>query len=384
MKKLYIPPDGLPAPSTDAISHANVLLQTILAEIQKNQGKISFEKFMQLALYAPGLGYYSAGSEKIGVSGDFTTASEISYLFSYCVAKQCKQIFDQLGGGNILEFGAGSGKMAVDILTYLSEQNALPEHYFILETSGDLKEKQRKTFETQAPHLLTKIQWLETLPTEFHGVMLANEVLDAFPVHRFWIDHDAIQEYYVGWENDAFVWLTDKPTSSELENEVRKIKETYLSDVDHYTSEVNLRAGAWLHSISESLTSGAILLIDYGFPREVYYHPQRSQGTLMCHYRHRTHTNPLTLVGLQDITAHVDFSLIAECAIKAGLSMERYTTQADFLLQFSILDEVEQESDLVKRLEISRQIQTLLMPHEMGELFKVMLLKKILNEKAYP
>lgn len=376
MKKLYIPPNGLPAPSTDAISHANALLQTILSEIKKNQGKISFEKFMDLTLYAPGLGYYSAGSEKIGVFGDFTTAPEISCLFSYCVAKQCKQILDQLGGGSILEFGAGSGKMAVDILTYLSEQHALPEHYFILETSADLKEKQRKTFETQAPHVLPKIQWLETLPTQFQGVMLANEVLDAFPVHRFLIDHDAIQEYYVGWKDDAFVWITDKPTSSELENEVQKIKETYLSDIDHYTSELNLYAGAWLHTISESLASGAILLIDYGFPRDVYYHPQRSQGTLMCHYRHRAHPNPLILVGLQDITAHVDFSFIAECAVKAGLSVERYSTQADFLLQFGMLDEVKEELDLVKRLEISRQIQTLLMPHEMGELFKVMLLRK--------
>lgn len=247
--------------------------------------------------------------------------------------------------------------------------------YFILETSAELKHRQQQTFEKNAPHLLPHVQWLDTLPAHFNGIMLANEVLDAMPVHRFLIQDNQIQEYYVGWENGAFIWLTDNP-APEVQEEVMRIKEEYLPDVTHYTSEINLRARAWLNSLSESLSQGAILLIDYGFPQEVYYHPQRSEGTLMCHYRHRAHPDPLILVGLQDITAHVDFSFIAESAVRAGLTVAEYTTQATFLLNSGILDLVEEQTDLVKRLEISRQIQTLIMPQEMGELFKVMILTK--------
>lgn len=365
-----------PSPSAEAISHANVLVDHIIQTIKQQGGKIPFAQFMELALYAPTLGYYSAGSKKIGSEGDFTTAPEISALFSYSVAKQCEEIFDRLEDGNILEFGAGSGKMAVDILSYLATRNALPKHYFILETSAELKQRQRETFEKNAPHLLSHIQWLDSLPTYFNGVMLANEVIDAMPVHRFLINGNDIQEYYVGWENDVFIWLTDNPTSPQLLDEINKIKKECLPHAMHYTSEFNLRGGAWLRSLSESLAKGAILLIDYGFSRDSYYHPDRSEGTLMCHYRHRAHSNPLILVGLQDITAHVDFSFIAESAIKTGLTVAGYTTQAAFLLNCGILDLIEESPSLVKRLEISRQIQTLTMPHEMGELFKVMLLLK--------
>jgi len=378
--KLYTVPNNWPSPSTDAISHANSLCDVIIKTIEEQQGKISFAQFMQLALYAPGLGYYSAGSEKIGASGDFVTAPEISPLFSYSIAKQCQQILAHLGEGDILEFGAGSGKMAVDILTYLSDKNILPKNYFILETSAELKQRQLTTFEQNAAHLLPHVQWLNTLPTHFKGIMLANEVLDAMPVNRFLITDNDIQEYYVGWHNEEFTWLTDKPTSSNLTHEIIKIKQECLSDpVEHYTSEINLHAPAWLHSVGDSLTQGALLLIDYGFPRNIYYHPQRAEGTLMCHYRHRAHANPLILVGLQDITAHVDFSSIAKAAAKAKFAVAGYTTQADFLLNCGILDLVGQQSNLKQQLAMSQQIQTLIMPHEMGELFKVMLLTKNLT-----
>lgn len=374
--RLYHPPAGLPAPSAEAITHAQELLRLIITKIDQQEGKISFEEFMNLALYAPGLGYYSAGSEKIGAQGDFTTAPEISSLFSYSIAKQCQKFFDQLGAGDILEFGAGSGKMAIDILTYLQNQQVMPSHYFILETSADLKQRQFEAFQKKAPHLLKWVQWLETLPSDFNGIMLANEVLDALPVHRFIIENQQIKECYVGWENESFVWIVAEPESEYLLEEASKIKKDFLADVDYYMSEINLRAKAWINSVSKSLKKGVILLIDYGFPREVYYHRQRCEGTLMCHYRHFAQPNPLILVGLQDITAHVDFSFVADCAAQVGLTLNEYTTQAAFLLDNGILDLVEQQDDLLKRLSVSREIQTLTMPHEMGELFKVMTLSK--------
>lgn len=384
-KQLYTPPYGLPPPAAFAITHANALVDHIIQVINQQNGKISFAQFMELSLYTPGLGYYAAGSRKIGAEGDFMTAPEISPLFSYCLAKQCAEIFDQLGGGNLLEFGAGSGKMAVDILTYLADHHALPEYYFILETSAELKQRQQATFEQHAPHFLSHIQWLTTLPSNFNGIMLANEVIDALPVHRFLVNSQQdIQEYYVGWNNDEFIWLTDKPSCSEFTTAVEKIQQDYLTDrVTPYTSEINLYASAWLRSLNESLNRGAILLIDYGFSGDVYYHPERSEGTLMCHYRHRAHPNPLILIGLQDITAHVDFSFIAESAVKMGLTVAGYTTQADFLLNCGLLDWVQSEKNLVNRLEISRQIQTLTMPHEMGELFKVLLLSKGLEGEDF-
>lgn len=372
---LYDPPAGLPPPSPDAIAHASLLLALIQNLLEKQQGKMPFEQFMALALYAPTLGYYSAGAKKIGFDGDFVTAPEISPLFGYCLARQCQSIFDSLKGGDILEFGAGSGKMAIDILSYLAGQKALPEHYFILETSADLIQRQQQNFKDNAPHLLPYVQWLSTLPKHFKGIMIANEVLDAMPVHRFSIEENTIQEYYVGWQNDAFVWLTDKPCD-RVREEILRIQQEGLLHENHYTSEINLRAAAWIKAVSDSLEKGALLLIDYGFPRNIYYHPQRKEGTLMCHYHHRAHPDPLTLVGLQDITAHVDFSFVAQCAINAGFLMSGYTTQSKFLLNCGLLDLVNSEADLPERLATSRQIQTLTMPHEMGELFKVMLLSK--------
>jgi SAM-dependent MidA family methyltransferase len=366
----------LPEPSPDAILHAEILRKFILDTIERNHGKISFEKFMELALYAPGLGYYSAGSEKIGIEGDFVTAPEISSLFSYSIASYCEKMFPKIGNTDILEFGAGSGKMAIDILSYLHEQKGIFAHYFILEISAHLQRKQRDAFEKNAPHLIPFVHWLQTLPTDFNGIMLANEILDALPVQRFLIEKSTVKEYYVGWEKDSFVWLTDKCESLYLLDEIQPIKKDLLGNVDYYVSEINLRARAWINSLSKSLKKGAVLLIDYGFPREVYYHPQRLEGTLMCHYRHRSHPNPLILVGLQDITAHVDFSFVAQCATQADLVLHEYTTQAHFLLNCGILSLAEQTTDNLKQLNISREIQILTMPHEMGELFKVMVLSK--------
>lgn len=373
---IFHDPSGLPPPSPEAVAHGFLLADVILQAIEKNQGKITFEQFMELALYAPGLGYYSAGSHKIGAQGDFITAPEISPLFSYAVARQCEEILGLLNGGDILEFGGGSGQMALDILSYLRKRQALPRHYFILETSAQLQARQRETFEKCDPDLLACVQWISSLPCNFQGIMLANEVLDAFPVHRFLIQQKGVQEYYVEYQNNKFIWATHAPSSERLKEEILCIKRDFLSDARVYTSEINLRAAAWINSLNDSLAKGVILLIDYGFPRPIYYHPQRLSGTLMCHYRHRSHPDPLILIGLQDITAHVDFSFVAECAQKIGLAIGGYTAQGAFLLQCGLLELADIPLNTVERISISRQIQILTMPHEMGELFKVLLLSK--------
>jgi len=289
-----------------------------------------------MVLAQPGLGYYVAGSQKFGQAGDFVTAPEISPLFSYALAQQCAEIFITLMPSEkiILEFGAGSGVMAADILTELERVGELPQRYYILELSAELKHRQKETIKNRAVHLLDYVEWIEQLPDKsFNGVVLANEVLDAMPVHRFYKDKSNRQyplgEYYVSWTGERFELSQGPFSSDELASEVHKLEEEIP---DNYSSEINMAASAWVTSIAERINRGVILIIDYGFPRQEFYHPQRTQGTLMCHYRHRSHTDPFVYPGLQDITAHVDFSAIAEAANTAGLDIIGYTNQAFFLL----------------------------------------------------
>jgi SAM-dependent MidA family methyltransferase len=332
-----------------------------LINLIRSEGTLTFARYMELALYAPGLGYYSAGARKFGPGGDFVTAPEISALFSQCLARQCKQI-----GGDILELGAGTGIMAAEIL-----QHYKPAHYYILEVSADLKQRQQETLKNYS-----NVTWLSRLPESFTGTILANEVLDALPVHRFCISNNQILEAYVCWENNQFVWHYDQPTSPGLLESVKK-----LNIHSDYESEVHLTIPPLIHSLSQLLTSGAMIFIDYGFPRHEYYHSDRHQGTLMCHHQHRANTDPLILTGQQDITAHVDFTALAEIAVEAGLHVAGYTNQAAFLLGCGLMEIAAEKStdDLKKQLVVSQQIQKLTQPHEMGELFKVMGLTKNLD-----
>ncbi|MFU8797331.1 MAG: class I SAM-dependent methyltransferase [Gammaproteobacteria bacterium] len=336
----------------DHVDHAsrhNELINLIRAE-----GIISFARYMELALYAPGLGYYSAGLRKFGPGGDFVTAPEISPLFSRCIAKQCAQI-----SGDVLELGAGTGTMAAEILRHYT-----PNHYYILEVSADLKQRQQETLKNYS-----NVTWLTGIPETFTGIILANEVLDALPVHRFRIHHHHILEAYVRWENDTFTWHYDTPTSPGL---LEAVKELNLAS--DYESEIHLTIPPFINTLGTMLKKGVILFIDYGFSRAEYYHPQRNQGTLMCHYQHRSHPNPLILTGQQDITAHIDFTALGEAAIASGFHVKGYTTQAAFLLALGLLDH--HSPDPAKQLAISQQIQKLIQPHEMGELFKAMAFTK--------
>lgn len=359
----------LPSPDSTAKALSEELQSQIIAEI-KQTGKIPFARFMELALYAPRLGYYRNGLKKFGKEGDFVTAPEISSLFSFSIANQCAQVLKEIGG-DILEFGAGSGVMAADILLALEKKNQLPDHYYIIELSAALKSQQRETLQKKVPNYFDRVVWLDALPEKnFRGVVLANEVLDAMPVNLFTVDH-GIKECGVAIENNTLHLTTFE------NNALREVIENYQIDFpENYTSEINLFLPGWINSIAEFLSQGLVLIIDYGFPRSEYYHPDRSQGTLMCHYRHYSHPNPLIFPGIQDITAHVDFTAVAEAADESGLTVAGYTNQAAFLINCDLLSFLDENADEKTRFNQHQQIKQLTLPSEMGELFKVIGLTK--------
>jgi SAM-dependent MidA family methyltransferase len=367
---------ALPSPTAEEQAHHEKLVQRLREEMAAAGGAIAFDRFMELALYAPGLGYYVAGTHKFGEHGDFITAPELGSLFARCLARPCQSLLAGLGGGDILEAGAGSGALAADLLLELESLGQLPERYLVLELGAELRARQNETIKRQAPHLFGRVHWLADLPGDFRGVVLANEVLDAMPVTRFKVTQNGIDELCVAWANDGFVWR-EKPADASLRERVEP-----LGLAAGYTSEINLRAEAWVRSVAGSLKQGALLLIDYGFPRAEFYHPQRAQGTLMCHYRHQAHGDPLRLAGLQDITAHVDFSAIAEAGVDAGLTLMGYTSQATFLLGCGLeqIMAASDPNDVRVHLALTQQIKKLTLPHEMGELFKVLALGRGVRE----
>jgi SAM-dependent MidA family methyltransferase len=338
---------------------------------------------MRLALYAPGLGYYSAGATKLGSGGDFVTAPEISSLFSRCLARQCADVLQDTRG-DVLELGAGSGRMAADVLTELAALDCLPERYFILEVSADLAERQRTRLAELPRELSSRVQWLDRWPERvMRGVVLANEVLDAMPVERFVLRTRPggldVRALGVGLSRDGFEWRETSP-SPELMHAVADIVEALPAPLpDGYVSEVCLAFQPWIASLAAQLEQGVALLIDYGLPRAHLYHPERSAGTLRCHFRHRAHDDPFINVGLQDITAWVDFTRVAEAADSAGLEVLGFASQAAFLIgagMESLLTAGMQLAgeDIVARSRLAGEARRLMLPGEMGEIFKVIAL----------
>jgi len=362
----------LPQPDLIAATQSQHLLHSIIQSIHAASGKISFAEFMQRALYTPQLGYYSSSLRKFGKSGDFVTAPEISPLFSQCLARQCQPVLSHLEQGIILEFGAGSGVMAAELLKELQQLDSLPSVYWIVELSADLQQQQYETLQQQIPELLNKIQWLDKLPEQpFDGIILANEVLDAMPVERFRVVDGQIQQFYLSEANGQLNYQFE-PGETELLQAVNALNVDFP---DGYESEINLALSSWIHSLAEILKRGLILLIDYGFPQHEYYHVQRNQGTLMCHYRHQSHPDPLILLGLQDITTHVNFTAVAQAAVDANLEVAGYTSQANFLLATGLLDKLSTCSPNDPQFfRLSQQAKMLTLPSEMGELFKIMAL----------
>jgi len=376
----------LPNPDELALKLSESLQEKIRLAIINNGGSISFEQYMQMALYEPGLGYYSAGSSKFGEQGDFVTAPEISPLFSRCIARQCQQVLSEISSSSIFELGPGTGTMAIDIMRELKRNNSLPETYYLLEPSADLRQRQQFNIMKTIPQLEERFVWLDHLPEEkIKGVILANEVIDAMPVMRIVIDSE-IEEYAVACDSGAndqirFQWAKkdiDQKLKSEIQVMFDKLRESIPTP---YTTEINCNINPWLNSLNDVLGEGLILISDYGYPRQEYFHPQRHEGTLICHYRHHVHDDPFLYPGLQDITASVDFTTVAEAAVDAGLHVSGFTTQAHFLIACGLDQFVSdyETDDAVERSKMVHQVTKLTMPGEMGEKFKFIGLTKELD-----
>ncbi|GHT91559.1 SAM-dependent methyltransferase [Betaproteobacteria bacterium] len=365
----------LPQPAPEALAHSQQLQREIARRIAAAGGWLSFADFMAAALYAPGLGYYTAWMQKFGASGDFVTAPELTPLFARTLARQAAQIMSE-SAPHILEAGAGSGRLAADLLCALEAQDALPETYSILEISTDLRQRQRELLARQAPHLLNRIIWLDDLPARFSGLVLGNELLDAIPVHCVaWQPGEIFERGITLDAAGQFQWQS-RPATGRLLQAAEAIAGACPLPPG-FESEVALAAPAWAAAWGERLTQGCLLLMDYGFPRHEFYHPDRNSGTLMCHYRHHAHPDPLILAGLQDITAHVDFTALIETAYPAGLELLGYTHQAQFLLNCGLLDDLATlEPASLPYIKATVAVQKLIAPQEMGELFKVMAMGK--------
>ncbi len=374
----------LPEPDAQEQAHSKKLQECIEAEVLAGGGFLPFRRFMQMTLYEPGLGYYAAGARKFGAEGDFVTAPELSPLFSQCLARQCAEVLERFErSACILEIGAGSGVMAVDMLAELERLNSLPDHYYILELSPDLRQRQQVLLKERLPHLFNTIRWLDSFEgLDLHGIILANEVLDAMPVETFSVLESGVHERGVASVNGKFVWQEAPVKNASLRKQVEKLCGSYGGEWPvPYASEINPQLAAWMRTLSETLAEGAIFLIDYGYPGSEYYHPQRHHGTLLSHYRHRSTEDPFFWPGLQDITASVDFSAVAEAGEAAGLTLAGYTNQANFLLanELDILFMESSGDKLQERLELSRQVKILTLPAEMGERFQVIGFTKALD-----
>ncbi len=360
---------ALPDPDEQERLHAGRLLEVIRRDIDANGGAIDFSRFMAAALYTPTLGYYTGGRQKFGQRGDFVTAPELGDVFARLLARPCADILTAIGNGSILEAGAGSGRLAVGLLGELERLGRLPERYYILDVSSELRARQADLIRHAVPSLAGRVEWLSELPKRFRGVVLANELLDALPVERFCVRGPEIRQQQVALNNNRLVWA-ERPA-----DEIVHARVAPLSLPDGYCSEIGLAAEAWTRSLADALELGVVLFIDYGFPRAEFYHPQRAGGTLMCHYRQRAHGEPLILPGLQDITAHVDFTAIAAAGTESGLDLPGYTSQAAFLIGCG-LEDIMADPTMPDgtRLRLANEINRLTSPAEMGELFKVLAL----------
>ncbi len=362
--------------ATHESAHALRVLARVRERIAAAGGWLPFDAYMQFVLYEPGLGYYSAGAHKLGAGGDFTTAPEDSPLFGHCLARHCAAVLQAVPGGEILEIGAGSGRLAFDVLTALAARDAMPVRYRILEVSADLRERQRALIGTLPQPLAARVEWLDAPPAQpWQGALLANEVLDALPVKAFCWRDGALFERGVALDvDDALCWQ-ERPASAALRSEVERLRlDAGVGWPSGYASELCPQAGAWIAAVTAAMSRGVALFIDYGLPRRDYYHPQRMTGTLRCHHRQRAHADPFAHPGLEDITAWVDFTGVAEAADSAGLVVLGYTTQAALLLGLGIEAEVAAAPDQTTRIRRASEARRLLMPEEMGETFKAIAL----------
>lgn len=359
----------LPHPTADEYALCQRMQAHLQHLIQRAGGWISFADYMEQVLYAPGLGYYSNGSRKFGAAGDFITAPELGALFAACLSRQLTCWLDELP--DILEIGPGSGRLAHDLLQLLQAGDTLPRRYYLLERSADLRQRQQQLLAELPPDLQQRVHWLDQLPEQFEGVIVANEVLDALPAHRVSWQADGLHEQGVSLEQGQLVWRSRPMGDGALRDYVQQLPAAQPP----YVSEACLLAPAWIKSLLHSCHRAALLLIDYGYGRPEYYHPQRDQGTLTGFYRHHRLHDPFFLPGLVDLTTHVDFTAVADAALDQGAQLLGYTTQAAFLLDCGLMQQLQGIDPHTRRyMQLAQQAQTLIEPAEMGELFKVMAL----------
>ena len=365
----------LTQPSLLEREHSARLSQQIHDSIRSGVGWIGFDHFMEQALYAPGLGYYAAGKNKIGDDGDFVTAPTLGSQFARCLANQFAEILEYLPASStstIVEFGAGTGQLMLDVLDALELQDSLPCRYLVIETSADLQQRQQQAVNRHQPKYQEIIVWSEQLPEQVSGIVFANEMLDAMPVKRFWIDSNGeAKELGIRHENGNYEW---HQTTEALGHKDQERLAAYGLPAG-YRSEIAAQAEAWVRTIAEHLDKGVMLLVDYGFPGREFYHRDRVDGTVMCHYRHTAHPDPFFYPGLQDITSHVDFTAIADAALESGLELAGYCAQGSYLISLGLLDNHAGQFDPAQptreSLSMAQEIKKLTLPHEMGELFKV-------------
>lgn len=373
----------LPEPAADELAHSERLLQHLRETIAAH-GPIPFSQYMERCLYAPGLGYYSAGKTKFGAAGDFVTAPELGELFARCVVHAVQPILAMLGEtADFLELGGGSGAFAEAALLALAEHGVLPRRYLILEPSADLRERQRaRLMSALPPPIAARVAWIDRPPEEnWRGILFANEVIDALPTTRFVMRHGEVYEEYVALDGDARLMRVDRPADALVAGAVRHVeRDLGRSFEDGYRSEILPQLPYWMQAIAGSLEAGTMLFIDYGYVRREFYLPERRDGTLMAHYRHRAHNDPLYLPGLNDLTASVDFTALAEGGNSAGFGVAAYLSQARFLIGAG-LQEIfehlyEQAPDEATRHRLAQQVRKLTLPDQMGERFQAMLLAK--------
>ena len=369
----------LPEPDAAARAHSAQLSESIAQLIRAEGGAIPFSRYMELALYAPGLGYYSAGAQKFGRAGDFVTAPELGPLFAQCVAEALAPVLHQLGGGRFLELGGGSGAFAQDVLIHLALLEALPSRYAILEPSADLRERQRARLEAALPRaLFERVVWLDSPPQEpWRGALFANEVLDALPTPRFSLRGGEVCEEYVGCDGAGGFVRLDRPADAFLSAAVRHVERSLGTTLpDGFRSEVLPQLPYWIQAVGGLLRNGAMLFVDYGHPRRDFYAAARSGGTLRGFYRHRLIDDPFLWPGLTDLTASVDFTALAEAGTGAGFELAGYATQAGFLFGnnlpqcFETMQAV--APDEVARYALGQQVKQLTLPGTMGESFQAM------------
>ena len=374
---------ALPEPSPEQKAHSQQLLVAIQAAIKSAGGQIGFDQYMAMALYQPGLGYYAAGSQNFGASGDFITSPEVSPLFAQSIARQVKQVMAELHQPVLIEFGAGSGILAVDLLLELEVLESLPREYWIVEVSAELQQRQQSRIKELCSHLADRVVWLQQLPEQaVEAVVIANEVLDAMPIIAFEKQNATLFERVVVSDDEQLAWSL-KPSDEKLQTEVLKIEESIEQTLpDNYRSEYNPSIKPWLTTLSGLIKKGLVLLVDYGYDAREYYSAERVMGTMMCYYRHRAHEDFFFYPGVQDLTAFVDFTAVAEAAIATEFDVMGYTTQVQFLFGCGLGEIFENKMaqlsdvDVKKQLHLSQQVKTLTLPGEMGERFKVMALGK--------